>query len=112
MRVLIVSHGHPAFSIGGAEVASHNLMRGWDAVDGVQAHYLACAGGGLRRHAETPLMSLRQGEREVFLHTEGWDPFWLSNAAGLTDLESSFTQYLEQVRPGCGAFPPRHRYRE
>ena len=27
MRVLIISHGHPAFSIGGAEIASHALFR-------------------------------------------------------------------------------------
>jgi glycosyltransferase involved in cell wall biosynthesis len=98
MRVLIVSHGHPAFSIGGAEVASHNLMRGLNALNGVEAHYLARAGGTLRRHADTPLMSLRQGEREVFLHTEGWDPFWLSNP-GLADLEGAFAGYLRQVRP-------------
>ena len=28
MKVLTVSHGHPAFSIGGAEVASYNLFNG------------------------------------------------------------------------------------
>ena len=34
MRVLIISHGHPAFSIGGAEVASHALFRALDATAG------------------------------------------------------------------------------
>ena len=99
MRVLIVSHGHPAFSIGGAEVASHNLMRGLNAAEGVEAHYLACASSGIARHADTPLSSLRQGDREVFLHNAGWDPFWLSNAAGLADLENEFTRYLKCIRP-------------
>lgn len=98
MRVLIVSHGHPAFSIGGAEVASHNLFRALDDADGVEAFYLARASGALRRHADTPLMSLRQGEREVFLHTESWDPFWLSNG-GIGDLQGPFTDYLRHVRP-------------
>ncbi len=98
MRVLIVSHGHPAFSIGGAEVASHNLMRGLNELAGTEAFYLARAGGALRRHADTPLMSLRQGEREVFLHAETWDPFWLSNT-GIADLQGAFAGYLRQVRP-------------
>ena len=99
MRVLIIAHGHPAFSIGGAEVASHNLMRGLDGTGEVEAHFLAAAHRGMRRHADTPLMSLRQGEREVFMHTEGWDPFWLSNARGLTELQDAFDRYLRQVQP-------------
>ena len=98
MRVLIVSHGHPAFSIGGAEVASHNLMRGLNELAGTEAFYLARAGGVLRRHADTPLMSLRQGEREVFLHAEAWDPFWLSNAR-IADLQGAFADYLRQIQP-------------
>lgn len=28
MQILMMSHGHPAFSIGGAEVASYNLFQG------------------------------------------------------------------------------------
>jgi hypothetical protein len=41
MRVLVVSHGHPAFSIGGAEVASHSLFRGLNAKPETEAFYLA-----------------------------------------------------------------------
>jgi glycosyltransferase involved in cell wall biosynthesis len=98
MRVLIVSHGHPAFSIGGAEMASHNLFRAINAVDSDEAFYLARAAGPVRPHAETPLLALRQGEREVFLHADAWDPFWLSNAA-LDDLAGAFSQYVLKVRP-------------
>lgn len=97
MRVLIVSHGHPAFSIGGAEIASHNLFRAL-AAEGHEAHYLARTGHPVRRHAATPLMSLRQGEREVFLHADAWDSFWLSNGA-LDDLGGGFAEYLRSVRP-------------
>ncbi|RVL69192.1 glycosyltransferase, partial [Sinorhizobium meliloti] len=28
LRVLVVSHGHPAMSLGGAEIASHSLHKG------------------------------------------------------------------------------------
>jgi glycosyltransferase involved in cell wall biosynthesis len=98
MRVLIISHGHPAFSIGGAEVASHNLFRALRDTDGVEAFYLSRAPGSLPRHADTPLMSLRQSEHETFLQTEGWDPFWLSNG-GLADLQGAFSDYLRHIRP-------------
>ncbi len=98
MRILIISHGHPAFSIGGAEVASHNLFRALGSVDGIDAFYLARAPAALPRHSDTPLMSLRQGERETFLHTEAWDQFWLSNG-GVADLQGAFAEYLLHVRP-------------
>ncbi len=51
MRVLIVSHGHPAFSIGGAEIASHNLFRALNATGEHEAFYLARTGA---RCAATP----------------------------------------------------------
>lgn len=98
MRTLIVSHGHPAFSIGGAELASHNLWRALDALPGHEAHYLARAGHPLRRRAETPLMSLRQGEREAFLHADAYDHFWLSNRA-LDDLSGAFAAHLRALAP-------------
>ena len=98
MRALIISHGHPAFSIGGAEVASHNLFRALDETKGVEAFYLARSPAALPRHADTPLMSLRQGERETFLHTEIWDHFWLSNG-GISDLQGAFSDYLRHVQP-------------
>ena len=98
MRVLIISHGHPSFSIGGAEVASHALFRAIDALPGHEAYYLSRAPSSIRRHAATPLMSLRHGEREAFLHTGAWDEFWLSNG-GLTELAGAFASYLERIDP-------------
>ena len=98
MRVLIVSHGHPDFSIGGAELAAHNLFQAINATQGHEAHFLARAAAPLRRHGASPLMSLRHGAREVFLHTESWDPFWLSNGM-LDDLSGGFAQYLRHVQP-------------
>lgn len=98
MRVLIISHGHPSYSIGGAEVASHALFRAINAMPDHEAHYLSRAPFSIRRHAATPLMSLRHGERETFLHTGAWDEFWLSNG-GLTELAGAFASYLERVDP-------------
>lgn len=98
MRVLIISHGHPDYSIGGAEVASHALFRGINAMPEHEAFYLSRAPATIRRHAATPLMSLRHGEREAFLHTSNWDEFWLSNG-GMTELYGAFAAYLERVAP-------------
>ena len=98
MRVLIISHGHPTYSIGGAEVASHALFRAIDASPDHDAYYLSRAPSSIRRHAATPLMSLRHGEREAFLHTGVWDEFWLSNG-GLSELAGAFASYLERIAP-------------
>ena len=98
MRVLIISHGHPSFSIGGAEVASHTLFRALNDVPGHEAFYLSRAPGSVRRHAATPLMSLGHSERELFVCTGEWDEFWLSNA-GIGDLDRAVAQYLRHLDP-------------
>ena len=98
MRVLIISHGHPSYSIGGAEVASHALFRAIEATPGHEAFYLSRAPATIRRHAATPLMSLRHSAREAFLHTGAWDEFWLSNG-GMTELGGAFASYLERIDP-------------
>jgi glycosyltransferase involved in cell wall biosynthesis len=99
VRVLIISHGHPTFSIGGAEGASYNLFRAINAAEqGDEAFYLARATPPVRRHAETPFLALRQGEREMFLHADAWDPFWLSNGA-IDDLSGAFADYLQHLQP-------------
>lgn len=98
MRILIISHGHPAYSIGGAEVASHALFRAVNALPGQECFYLARAPSAMLRHAATPLMSLGRGAREAFLHPGVWDEFWLSNG-GLSDLAGAFASYLARVSP-------------
>lgn len=65
LRVLMLSHGHPAFSIGGAEVASYNLFNGLNELEGIDCHYLARVGPPIRPHSGTPFLSLRQRERRT-----------------------------------------------
>jgi glycosyltransferase involved in cell wall biosynthesis len=98
MRILIVSHAHPAFSIGGAEVASHALFRALDGLPGIAAHYLARTGQPMRRHGATPLMSLRQGPREVFAHLDGYDHGWISSTA-LAELAGPIADWLRALSP-------------
>jgi glycosyltransferase involved in cell wall biosynthesis len=98
MRTLIISHGHPAFSIGGAEVASYNLFRGLQELDDSEAFYLARASLPVTRHRQTPLMSLRRGKREAFLHADDYDHFWLSNRA-TEDLRGPLSRLVRDVEP-------------
>jgi len=79
LRVLVVSHGHPAMSLGGAEIASHNLHKGLNTLPGVESIYLARTGHPVPRHGASALMSLRLGVDEVLFHANDYDPFYLSN---------------------------------
>jgi glycosyltransferase involved in cell wall biosynthesis len=98
MRVLILSHGHPTFSIGGAEIASHNLFQGLNRLPGVEAFYLARAAHPVARHRQTPLMSLRQGVRETFFWADDYDHALLSNRA-TDDLTGALRRYLLDLKP-------------
>ena len=98
MKVLLISHGHPAFSIGGAEVASYNLFNGLGRLDGYECHYLARVGPPVAPHKDTPFMSLRQGERELLYWTDDYDWFQLGNP-DLEGLTQHLERYLRELRP-------------
>lgn len=98
MRVLMLSHGHPALSIGGAEVASYNLFKGLNTLPETECHYLARVGPPVTPHRDTPFMSLRQKERETLLWLNEYDYFRLSNRDTET-IERDFVRFLRDVRP-------------
>ncbi|WFU51513.1 glycosyltransferase family 4 protein [Sinorhizobium terangae] len=79
LRVLVVSHGHPAMSLGGAEIASHSLHKGLNALPGVESIYLARVGHPVPRHGASALMSHRLAPDEVLFHLDDYDHFFLSN---------------------------------
>ncbi|WP_448204554.1 glycosyltransferase family 4 protein [Azospirillum sp. sgz302134] len=97
-RVLIVSHGHPAFSLGGAEVASYNLHLGLHDLPGWESHYLARTSPPVTPHGSSALMALRQKEREVLYHANDYDHFRLSNR-NLPGLEKDFVRYVRDLQP-------------
>jgi glycosyltransferase involved in cell wall biosynthesis len=98
MKILMLSHGHPSFSIGGAEVASYNLHKGLNALDGVESHYLARVGPPIARHRDTPFMSLRQKERETLFYANDYDYFRLSNR-DIESLTADFERFVADVAP-------------
>ncbi|WP_332116517.1 glycosyltransferase family 4 protein [Azorhizobium caulinodans] len=98
LRVLIISHAHPGYSLGGAEVASHNLHKGLNAVGGASSRYLARVGNPVPRHGASALMSLRQKEDEILYHADDYDHFLLSNR-NTEDLRRDFLRFVTDVQP-------------
>ncbi|MCC6468568.1 MAG: glycosyltransferase family 4 protein [Alphaproteobacteria bacterium] len=98
MRVLVISHGHPAYSIGGGELAAYNLFRGLDSDPGVEAQFLARVGPPLKAHADTPFMSLRQNARETLFFSDSYDHFRMSNR-DIAALERHFAAFLQALKP-------------
>jgi glycosyltransferase involved in cell wall biosynthesis len=98
MRVLVISHGHPSLSIGGAEVASYNLHCGINELPDSESIYLARVGHPVARHKETPFLSLRQAEGEILFHTDQYDHFRLSNR-DIATIERDFTRFVADARP-------------
>ncbi|HSK40034.1 MAG TPA: glycosyltransferase, partial [Arenibaculum sp.] len=97
-RALIVSHGHPSFSLGGAEVASYNLFQGIQELPGWESHYLARTAPPISAHRGTALMTLRQQEREILYHANEYDHFRCSNR-NLAGLERDFVRYVRDLQP-------------
>ena len=98
MKVLMLSHGHPTFSIGGAEVASYNLHQGLNALPDCESHYLARVGPPVTPHRGTPFLSLRQKEREALFFANDYDYFRLSNR-DLESISQHFVQFVRDVGP-------------
>ncbi|APG93953.1 glycosyltransferase family 4 protein [Sinorhizobium americanum] len=98
LRVLVVSHGHPAMSLGGAEIASHSLHKGLNALPEVESIYLARTGHPVPRHGASALMSLRLTVDEVLYHADDYDHFFLSN--GDTDaIRRDLLRFVGDLKP-------------
>ncbi|NRP75283.1 Alpha-D-kanosaminyltransferase [Ensifer psoraleae] len=98
LRVLVVSHGHPATSLGGAEIASHSLHKGLNALPGIESIYLARVGHPVPRHGASALMSLRLAVDEVLFHADDYDHFFLSNGDTET-IRRDLLRFVGDLRP-------------
>jgi glycosyltransferase involved in cell wall biosynthesis len=98
MKALILSHAHPTFSIGGAQVASYNLFQGLKSLPGWDAHYLAGVAPPVARHPETPLLSVPGARDETLYWSNEFDWFHLG-ARNLDDLGQHFERLVRDMRP-------------
>lgn len=98
VRVLVISHGHPELSLGGAEVASYNLHQGLKSVSGSQSFFLARVGDGYPRHGRSALMGVADAEDELLFHADEYDPFLISNR-NTSDLQSDLRRFVGSLKP-------------
>ena len=93
-KILIVSHGHPDHSKGGAEVAAYNLFQQYERMN-IDTMFLARTGepshGG-------SVFSTRNGGREIMFHTSIGDWFNLACAESRHMVEN-FADLLSRYQP-------------
>ena len=105
---LVVSHGHPAFSVGGAEVASYNLHRGLgDGTSGWESHYLARVGPPLAPHRTTPLMAVKGAENRDAVLGRRATTGSISPTPNSRWPKVRSSDFWASWRPTSCAFPPR-----
>lgn len=98
LRVLLLSHGHPALSFGGGEVASFNLHKGLKASGGVSSFYLARTASPMPRHAGSAFLSFDLPEDELLYHADDYDHLTLSNA-NTGDIERDLIPLVHELQP-------------
>ena len=93
-KILIVSHGHPDHSKGGAEVAAYNLFQQYENM-GIDTMFLARTGepshGG-------SVFSSRNGGREIMFHTSIGDWFNLACVES-RHIAENFADLLSRYQP-------------
>ncbi len=98
VRILHISHGHPAIIAGGAEIASFELFRRMVQL-GYDAYYLARVGPPTHiRHPGTPFQALAGRDREILFYADRFDNFLLSQREE-TAITLHFREFLEDLRP-------------
>jgi len=93
-RVLVVSHGHPDLSKGGAEKVAHHLFKGLRE-KGVDALLLARV--DLPAHPGA-VFSTRDSEREILFHTKMQD-FFLFRSLNIGHVRHDFAELVGRFRP-------------
>ena len=96
LRVLIASHGHPAITRGGAEIAAYGLFRALAATPGTQAWFLGCRPNPA---GQRPGIAITQPfDAQEFVYQPGafdWFKFANRDAA----FPAEFRQLLLELRP-------------
>jgi glycosyltransferase involved in cell wall biosynthesis len=96
-RVLLISHGHPELSPGGAEIASYRLFQELRRRDGVDAFFVARTDAISRRQKNTPFSSFRGRPDEILISTGNTDQFLFSQRSN--DLIDAFGALLTRIKP-------------
>lgn len=94
-RILVMSHRHPDFSLGGGEIAAYNLYRAYRELPGVQkCWFLASCERG--RSATGGIMPRRSDE---YLWEQGINDWTMLKAAQRRSVTESFVELIRALRP-------------
>jgi glycosyltransferase involved in cell wall biosynthesis len=104
MRILIVSHGHPELSIGGAEISSYELFQELCQGHGVSVSYLAAIDETTDWPA-VPFGPFRDRTGEFVFPARGFDRFLLSQPSAA--VQTAFSAFLRRLAPAVVHF---HHY--
>ncbi len=105
IRTLVVAHGHPSSSPGGAEIAAHNLHRALDAHPDFRSSFLARASTPFPVHGGTPFSGTGAAS-EILFHNATHDRFLFSQTDDAR-VWRDFGDVLDAVRPDIVHF---HHY--
>ncbi|MBN1008309.1 glycosyltransferase family 4 protein [Amphritea pacifica] len=94
-RILVISHGHPDFSLGGAEIAAYNLFNAYQQHPDVEdSWFLARADRG--RGATGQIRKRRENE---YLWEQGIGDWHLLKAEQQQSLTTWFTDLIQALKP-------------
>ena len=107
MKVLIISHGHPDYSTGGAEMAAYSLFRALSQEEPENVAFLSwISSKRLKLHAPSEVTRLAPGRNEWLLHAS--EPDWMYQTTSSRSLLSrAFVRFLREVSPDVVHF---HHY--
>lgn len=96
LRVLMIAHGHPDFSKGGAEHAAHHLFAALNRRDDCEAWFIGRSGEVGLSHTGTPF-AVRPGGRELLFQAAA-NHFDFSNTYP-RHLWRDLTEFLNAIKP-------------
>lgn len=106
LRILIISHGHPALSIGGGENAAFSMFRELQRREGCEALFMAVHQGARPPHLGSSFATLSPDGSEVLFYPGPLDWFSFSQL-DLTQVWQDFRALLETFQPSLVHF---HHY--
>ena len=95
-RILVISHAHPDFSLGGGEIAAHNLYRAYRTTPGVEAAWFL---GRVDRGSGAPTGAIGLRREHEYTWDQGIGDWHLMKAAHRDSLLTGFADLLRALRP-------------
>lgn len=99
MRVVLLCHGHPDYSVGGAEMATYSLYRALAAEDPDNTHLISWI--AMERapiYSPGEMTRLKRGSNEWLYHSE-WPEGFYQTAASRQVLHRSLIEFLVSLQP-------------